>query len=83
MNVKQDVEDFIREQFFYEGPPLAPNASFLETGVIDSTGALELVAFLEESYGIKVGDDELTPENLDSLEKIEAFVERKRAKAGA
>lgn len=83
MNVKVDVENFIRENFFYEGDALDPNASFLETGIIDSTGVLELVAFLEESYGIQIVDEDLTPENLDSLGQIEAFVERKKAAAGA
>lgn len=83
MNVKSDVEAFIRENFFYEGDTLDPAASFLENGIIDSTGVLELVAFLEETYGIKVDDEDLTPENLDSLARIEGFVERKRAVAGA
>lgn len=83
MNVKTDVENFIRENFFYEGDKLDPSASFLETGIIDSTGVLELVAFLEESYGIKIVDEDLTPENLDSLGQIEAFVERKKTAAGA
>ena len=83
MNVLVDVENFIRENFFYEGDTLDPKASFLETGIIDSTGVLELVAFLEESYGIQIVDEDLTPENLDSLGQIEAFVERKKAAAGA
>ncbi len=83
MNVKSDVEQFIRTNFFYEGATLDPEASFLETGVIDSTGVLELVAFLEEKYGVKIADEDLTPENLDSLSRIEKFVERKRAALGA
>jgi acyl carrier protein len=51
------------------------------TGVLDSTGAMELVFFLEEKFGIEVADTELVPDNLDSLEKIAAYVERKSAAA--
>lgn len=83
MNVKTDVEAFIRENFFYEGPALDPQTSFLETGIIDSTGVLELVGFLEERYGIGIEDEDLTPENLDSLERIAGFVDRKKARAEA
>lgn len=78
MTVKSEVEGFIRTNFFYEGPALDNEASFLESGVIDSTGVLELVAFLEERFGIKIQDEDLTPENLDSLAHIEAFVARKQ-----
>jgi acyl carrier protein len=51
--------------------------SFLEGGIIDSTGVLQLVAFLEETYGISVGDDEVTPENMDSIENVSAYLRRK------
>ena len=50
----------------------------MESGLIDSTGILELVSFVEGKYGIKVADDELVPENLDSVRHIAAFVNRKR-----
>ena len=76
--VQSDVENFIRENFFYDGDALDSDASFIENGVIDSTGVLELVAFLEERYEIKIADSELTPENLDTLARIEAFVRSKR-----
>jgi acyl carrier protein len=49
----------------------------METGLIDSTGVLELVAFIEEKYGFKVADDELVPENLDSVANLAAFVAKK------
>lgn len=81
MSVQHDVEQFIRSNFFYEGEPLAANASFIESGVIDSTGVLELVAFLEEKYSIKILNDEITLENLGSLAHIEAFVGKKQAHA--
>ena len=51
--------------------------SFLEGGIIDSTGVLELIAFLEQRYGIKVDDDDLVPENLDSVGRVVAYVQRK------
>ena len=51
----------------------------LEAGIIDSTGVLELVAFLEESYGIEVSDDEMVPDNLDSLDNLVRYVSKKRA----
>lgn len=83
VGIRDDIEQFIRDNFFFEGETLDADASFLETGIIDSTGVLELVGFLEERYGIKVADEDLTPENLDSLARIEQFVERKRAAAEA
>jgi hypothetical protein len=52
-----------------------------EQSLIDSTGVLELVAFLEEQYGFKIEDDELVPENLDSVNRIAQFVERKQLSA--
>jgi acyl carrier protein len=50
----------------------------MQAGIIDSTGVLELIMFLEEQFGIKVADEEMTPENLDSVDRIVAFVGRKR-----
>jgi acyl carrier protein len=80
--VEADVERFIRQNFFYDGPPLAGVASLMESGILDSTGVLELVAFIEETYGIAVADTDLTPENLDSLPRIRKFVESKRSHGG-
>lgn len=56
---------------------LANDESFLDGGIIDSTGVLELVGFLEQRYAIPIGDEELVPENLDSIERVAVFVERK------
>jgi len=58
---------------------LKDDSSFLEEGVIDSTGVLELVGFLEENYEIKVEDEELIPENLDSIKNICVYLETKRS----
>lgn len=77
-DVENAVTAFIVENFLFgnaaDAP--APGSSFMETGLIDSTGILELVAFLEGKYGIQVADDQLVPENLDSVASIAAFVVR-------
>lgn len=61
---------------------LTDDSSFLERGIIDSTGVIELIAFLEETFGIEVEDDEIVPENLDSLRNVERFVLAKLAAQG-
>jgi len=72
------VREFVVDNFLLgESKRLSDETSFLESGIIDSTGILELVGFLEETYNIKVNDEELVPENLDSLVHIEAFLRRK------
>lgn len=80
-DIKAALRRFLEENFLMgsRGPALDDSASFLEHHVLDSTGFLELIAHLEEAYGIKVGDDEMLPENLDSLDALEAFLARKRA----
>ena len=69
------VRDYISEVFFVDS--FEDDASFLEQGIIDSTGMLQLVMFLETTYSFKIEDHELVPENLDSLNKVAAFVHRK------
>jgi acyl carrier protein len=61
----------------------ADGDSLLEHNVLDSLAVLDLTEFLQTEYGIKIQNDELLPENLDSLDKIAAFVERKRAADGS
>jgi acyl carrier protein len=74
-----DVRAYIVERFLFGqgGESLSSDDSFLESGIVDSTGILEVVMFLEQRFGVKVADDELVPDNLDSINKIAAFVERK------
>jgi acyl carrier protein len=77
----EPVRRFIVENFLFgrlEG--LSDEQSFLDSGIIDSTGILELVAFLESTYGLRVNDDELIPDNLDSISKISGFLQAKMAK---
>lgn len=80
MNIRAMLRDFIASNFYVPDPAaLSEDASLLDSGVIDSTGVLELIGFLEETFAIKVEDTEMTPENLDSIERISAFVTRKKA----
>jgi acyl carrier protein len=82
--IAQEIKDFVISNFLYgqDGPTLTSDQSFLENGIIDSTGVLELVAFLEQRFGISVADRELLPENLDSLQNVSAYVARKLSEVG-
>jgi acyl carrier protein len=69
------VENFL---FGHEEPPLAEDDSLLGRGIVDSTGVLELVVFIERTFGVDVLDQEIVPANLDSLASLTRFVEGKR-----
>ena len=79
----RELRQFIRDSFLFgddsERFAFSDDDSFQERGIVDSTGILELVCHLEEKYAIAVADDELMPENLDSLSRVARFVQRKRA----
>lgn len=77
--IEQQIQNFIIENFLFgdASTGLKNSDSFLEGGIIDSTGVLELVSHLEETYGIKVEDEELIPENLDSIANVSSFIQRK------
>jgi acyl carrier protein len=80
--MREKLRAFIEANFYVpEGQKLTDEASLLDNGVIDSTGVLELIGFLQDEVGIEVADDEMIPDNLDSIAKIDAFVTRKRAAA--
>jgi len=83
MDYAAEIRAFVVENFLFgdEGD-LRDDTSFMESGIIDSTGILNLIAFLEERFGVSVADDELVPENLDSLARVAQFVARKTAAAG-
>lgn len=80
--IEQELRRFVKENFLIgqDGEALDGDASFLEKGIIDSTGVLELVSFIEQRFAVKVEDQELIPENLDSINQLVRFV---GAKAGA
>lgn len=72
------VKNFIIENFLFgDTNHLENDTSFLENGIIDSTGILELVSFLEKTYNVQIEIHELVPENLDCLNSINEFLKRK------
>ena len=79
------VEEMLRKYiadnilFSRKGYPYPDNASFLENGILDSTNILELVMFVEEEFGITTEDNEIVPDNFDSIEKLSRFTKRKMA----
>jgi acyl carrier protein len=78
MDHLKNIRAFIVENFLYgEDGNLREDTSFLENGIVDSTGILELIAFLERNFGIRVEDDEVIPENLDSLFNLANYLNRK------
>jgi acyl carrier protein len=79
--IKSTVKAYIVDHLLMgaDGGDLGDETSFLERRLLDSTGVLELIAFLESTYGIEVADEEMTPENLDSLSRIAAYVTSKQA----
>ena len=78
MTIRNQVRAFIIENFYVADPGgLADGESLLERGIIDSTGVLEVISFLEQHFGVEVEDGELTPENLDSVANISTFVASK------
>ncbi len=79
MKIINTIRNFIIENFlFEEDENLKAETSFLENGILDSTGVLELIAFLEEKYEIEVEDDELIPQNLDSIINVTQYVRKKQ-----
>ena len=78
MEHKQAIREFIVENFLFgEANGLKDETSFLEEGIIDSTGILELVTFLEDEFSITVEDEELVPENLDSVDNVANYLGEK------
>jgi acyl carrier protein len=78
MNRAETIRGFIIDNYlFEESEQLKEDTSFLDSGILDSTGILELVAFIEEKYGIRVEDNELIPENLDSILNVVGYLQRK------
>jgi acyl carrier protein len=76
--VTHEIRKFIVENYFLgqDESTLKDSDSFLEYGILDSTGILQLITFLEETYGIKVQDEDVSPENLDSIDRVAAYLRR-------
>jgi len=79
MSIQSQIRRYILENFLFtdDESQLRDDASFLEEGIVDSTGVLELVMFVEETFGIEVADEEILPENFDSVERLTRYVEAK------
>ena len=79
--IEQEVRQFLKDNFplSADGAVLDRNDSLIEVGVIDSTGVLELIGFIEERYEVQIADEEVLPENLDSIASITRFVGEKTA----
>jgi len=80
MELRQRVHEFFRSSF-YAPRDLREDESLLESGVVDSTGVLEIVAFLESELGIEVPDEEILPQNFETIGRICDYIERKLADA--
>ena len=79
MSTQEKVRQFVTRNFYVADPStLKDEQSLLDAGIIDSTGVLEIVQFLESDFGIKVEDTEIIPENVDSIVRIAAFIDRKK-----
>jgi acyl carrier protein len=77
--VKTRLHDFILDVFFLtEATQLTDDVSLIESGIVDSTGILDIILFIEDEFGVEVGDQEAIPDNLESINQIAAFVERKQ-----
>ncbi len=83
MNVQERVKRYVVENFYVSDPTsLGEATSLINEGYVDSTGMLEVIAFLEKEFGIRISDQETVPENLETIGRIAAFVGRKQATRG-
>lgn len=79
MSLQQEIRSFIVENFLFgEEKGITDDSSFIKEGIVDSTGIMQLVSFIQDQYRIPIEDEELVPENLDSISKVSAFIEEKK-----
>jgi len=84
MTLQQQIRDFVTSNFYVADPKsLEDRTSLLDQGIIDSTGVLEVIMFIESTFGVTVEDSEMLPDNLDSIERIAAFVAKKQVPLAA
>ena len=80
--IREKVAGFIRQNFLFDrNRALNPDVSLISTGILDSTGILELIAFIEEDFGVTFADDELVSENFDTIDSIVAILLKKMPKS--
>lgn len=77
--VETQITDFVKRRFLFSDGTITPADSLLDSGLVDSAGIFELVSFLESEFGIEVRDEEIAPENFETVGSIAAFVGSKRA----
>ncbi len=79
MDVKEQIRNYIAENFLFSsnGFTLDDDESFLEAGVVDSLGVVELVSFVEENFNVQVPDDDIVPDNFDSVDNLAAYIARR------
>lgn len=79
-DIKDTLRSYIAESILFSGKgfPYSDGASFLENGIIDSMNIMEIVMFAEEKFGIRIRDDEIIPDNLDSVNRLAEFIVRKK-----
>jgi acyl carrier protein len=82
MTPEEQIRNYIAEKILFSknGYPYPDETSFLEEGIVDSTSVLELVMFVEQTFGISVADEEIIPDNFDSVSNLANFVRRKSGK---
>jgi acyl carrier protein len=81
--IEQEIKDYITKNLLFsdDGFPYSDDASFLQESIVDSVGIMELVAFVEDTYKIPIKDEEIVPENFDSVTSLSAYVRRKSGPA--
>jgi len=79
MSVEDKIKNYIATNLLFSnnGFKYSDNASFLEEGIVDSQGVMELVMFVEDQFGIKVDDMDIVPDNFDSVTQLAAYIQRK------
>jgi len=77
--IEAKIKEYIAKNILFSdnGFPYEESASFLEEGIVDSVGIMELVSFVEDSFGVSVADTDVTPENFDSISRLSAYIRRK------
>ena len=84
MKVETQIKEYIAENLLFSsnGYPYANEVSFLEEGIVDSQGVMELVMFVEETFGVEVDDLDIIPDNFDSVSQLTAYIKRKTGSTG-
>ena len=79
MTIEAQIKDYIAKNLLFssDGFKYSDSASFLEEGIVDSQGVMELVLFVEENFNIQVKDTEIVPDNFDSVSRLSAYIQRK------